>query len=153
MWIPQMPAALQCIRRGHKRFLWSLRRGGERGVLAAEGGHGSKGGWHQGGHPWNNQISNKRVSTSYTSCYQANEKMKKMSKEWTNLALWLYASALPAARRKGGAPCCPCTASGEGIGGPTTLNLRGLNSPGSVLTRPGTSASAASGPADGSTPG
>ena len=83
------------------------------------------------------------------------QKRRKTSREreLTNLALWLYASALPAARRTGGAPCCPCTASGEGTAGLKTWNLRGLNSPGSVSTQPGTSASAASGRADDSTPG
>ena len=71
----------------------------------------------------------------------------------TNLALWLYASALPAARMRGGAPCCPCTASGEGTAGRKTSNPRGLNLSGSASTQPGTSASAASGQAGGWTPG
>ena len=93
--------------------------------------------------------------THLKSLLQSKKKMQNKSKEreWTNLALWLYASALPAARRTSGAPCCPCTALGEGTAGPKTWNRRGLNSRGSVSTRPGTSASAASGRADGSTPG
>ena len=96
--------------------------------------------------------------TYLKSCYEANEKMQKRRKtsrerELTNLALWLYASALPAARRTGGAPCCPCTASEEGTAGRKTSNPRGLNLSGSASTQPGTSASAASGQAGGWTPG
>ena len=71
----------------------------------------------------------------------------------TNLALWLYASALPAARMRGGAPCCPCTASGEGTAARRTWRRPGRSWRGSASTPPGTSASAASGQAGGSTPG
>ena len=71
----------------------------------------------------------------------------------TNLALWLYASALPAARMRGGAPCCPCTASGEGTAARRTWRRPGRSWRGSASTPPGTSASAASGRAGGSTLG
>ena len=69
----------------------------------------------------------------------------------TNLSWELYVSERRAAMRRGGAPWCPCTASGEGTW--STWSPPSWSWPSSASTPPGTSASAASGRAGGWTPG
>ena len=86
----------------------------------------------------------KRNAKTNQSITNSNKSEQYTMKEIGAYLVWPCASVRRVARRRGGAPCCPCTAWAAGTAGPPP-STPGPTS-GSASTPPGTSASAASAP-------